>query len=77
MTAHRRDPYRRVVQAKLLEKPRRWWSLKLECGHDDVRPVKYRLEGRGPRGGNRRAGHVRPVSDVLMAPQKIRCDQCV
>jgi len=76
MTAHRKDPYRRVVAAHLQDgSPGRLWILKLECGHEDARPVKYACRIGVARGGDRRRP-VRSLKDLAPAPQKVMCDLC-
>ena len=76
MTAHRKDPYRRVVEAQLIDDCLgRWWSLTLECGHDDVRGVAYAHRAGLPWGGSRRRP-VRPVEDVAPAPVRVMCEEC-
>lgn len=75
MTAHRKDPYRIVTSAYLNDDHLgRWWGLSLECGHDDVRPVKY-VDHTASRGGYR-TKPVRDVHDVSCAPRRIRCEEC-
>ena len=76
MTAHRKDPYRRVVKAHLIDdRFGRWWSLALECGHDDVRNVVYPRPIGLPRGGFRRHP-IRPVEDAAPAPRRVMCEDC-
>ena len=62
MTAHRKDPYRKVVNAILQDDGTlgRWWMLDLECGHDDIRRVVY-AKGLGSLG----EGHATAVPCVL------------
>jgi len=76
MTAHRKDPYRKVAEAQLMKDHLgRWWSLILECGHDDVRRVVYTHRIGLPWGGARKRP-VRPVEDAAPAPRKVMCEEC-
>lgn len=74
-------PRRQVVEAMvdevttgLLRGPRRtkrWWVLRLECGHVVERPVRYSRErSRYVHGGGRSAG------DALAAPMRVQCGEC-
>lgn len=50
----------------------RWWNLKLECGHEVERTVKYKPAKHPQRGGTQH----RSRSDVLPHPNKVRCEYC-
>lgn len=77
MTAHRKDPFRRVVKADLQDDELgRFWCLELECGHEDVRRVVYRGNVGLTWGGRRKDGPLRSLKDAAPAPNKIRCIQC-
>lgn len=78
MTTHRKDPYRRVVEAILNDDGPlgRWWNLTLECGHDDFRRVVYAKRAGLTWGGSRHSGPVRPLKDAGPAPVKVMCDEC-
>lgn len=52
-----------------------WWRLRLACGHDTERTVKYGRDPNDPRPGKGRVRH-RSIQDVLPAPKKVRCEQC-
>lgn len=79
-------PLRAVVSAQIragrgsllgpdTHRRKRFWRMRLECGHVDDRDVKYRPldEGERPiRGGQRN----RPMTDALPAPKMIRCWAC-
>lgn len=76
MTAHRKLPYRTVLEAVLNDDHLgRWWNLTLECGHDDVRPVSYERRA-GVRWGGKRTEPVRSIDDVAPAPRRILCEEC-
>jgi len=51
----------------------RWWELKLECGHEVERTVKYKPV---PGGSLANGWHPRPATDALPAPTRARCDYC-
>jgi len=78
MTAHRKDPYRKVVEAVLQDDGPlgRWWHLTLECGHDDVRRVVYAKRAGLTWGGSRHSGPLRPVKDAAPAPKSVMCEEC-
>jgi len=77
MTAHRKDPFRRVVKAELQnDEFGRCWELKLECGHEDVRGVSYKKKAGSKWGGRRQDGCVRSLDEALPAPKQVRCSQC-
>jgi len=77
MGKHRRDPFRNVVEAEFHdENGTRIWVLRLECGHEDVRPVRYVSQGKLSRGGSRHNGAIRSVDDLQPAPKRVRCELC-
>lgn len=50
----------------------RWWELRLECGHEVERTVRYsKRPGPAARYSRARSG-----SDVLPAPKRVRCELC-
>jgi hypothetical protein len=53
----------------------RWWSLTLECGHDDVRRVVYSKKAGLTWGGYRRQP-VRAAKDAAPAPVRVMCEEC-
>jgi hypothetical protein len=76
MTAHRKDPFRKVTEALLMDDHLgRWWMLTLECGHDEVRRVTYPKRAGLPWGGYR-PKPVRNVEERAPAPCRVRCEQC-
>ena len=78
MTAHRKDPYRKVIQSILQDDGilGRWWMLDLECGHDDIRRVKYARRAGLTWGGSRHSGPLRPIKDAAPAPVNVMCEEC-
>lgn len=52
----------------------KWWNLKLTCGHEVERTVKYfpRSDGFVQRGGTQH----RSRNDVRPPPKKVRCEYC-
>lgn len=76
-----RGPRRKVLSATEDEattgllrgrrRTKRWWNLRLECGHLVERPVQYSREvSRHVYGGGR------AVADLLPAPSNVWCDEC-
>lgn len=75
-----RGPRRRVVEARVDEattgllssrrRLKRWWELRLECGHIVERPVRYTdVPSRHVHGG-------RAAADLLPAPAHVWCEEC-
>lgn len=50
-----------------------WWKLRLSCGHVVERRVRYRPLLGHPHTWTRQ----RAATDVLPAPDRARCDQCI
>jgi len=77
MTAHRKDRFRQVVEAKLCEDHTgRYWFLVLECGHEETRRVMYRKTAKQAGWGGDRTKPVRSLLDIRPAPQRVRCEEC-
>lgn len=49
-----------------------WWVLRLECGHQVERVVKY-LPAESARVGGTQS---RSITDVRPAPKRVRCEMC-
>jgi hypothetical protein len=51
----------------------KWFELRLSCGHEVERAVRYRSLGpRASRGGTQH----RSGRDVLPPPRRVRCEHC-
>lgn len=50
----------------------RWWDLTLECGHHEERTCRYK-----PLAGGRDGTRHRSADDILPAPARARCHQCL
>ncbi len=48
----------------------RYWHLKLACGHEAIRAVRYRKDARATLGGRFK------LEDALPAPKRVRCEAC-
>lgn len=51
----------------------RMWRLDLDCGHKVMRVCRYHSRPALPRANG---WHPRPITDVLPAPRRARCDKC-
>lgn len=51
----------------------RMWRLDLDCGHKVMRFCRYPAR---PDRARANGWHPRPITDVLPAPKRARCDQC-
>lgn len=49
-----------------------WWELRLSCGHDVCRTVRYTPRPGAHRGGTQH----RRTSDALPPPRRVRCELC-
>lgn len=78
------DPWQDVVEADEEEgrggllgpdtiRRGRWWTLKLACGHEVERTVRYKPSKNARRGGTQ--WH-RTWDDVLPHPKRVRCEHC-
>jgi hypothetical protein len=77
VTAHRKHPYRRVLEAQLTnDHMGRWWYLILECGHEEVRRITYRMVRKEVGWGGARKVAVRNIGDRRPAPVRVMCESC-
>lgn len=77
MTAHRKHPYRQVLKAELTnDHLGRWWYLILECGHEELRRITYRMACKGIGWGGARKVAIRSIEDIRPAPEKVMCEAC-
>lgn len=79
------DPWRDVHEPRLRHGrsglgsqtySRRWWDLRLDCGHLVERTARAKPGAAGGRSGFALMNH--PVSDdeLLPPPKRVRCEDC-